>query len=417
MDSDIEKAKEALLIYFAANGPLLLKPAAGVLHYPSVSAALPGKCYGTQLWDWDTLWTAQGLFQLASRVRDQTLCDSVCRHAQGSFYNFFDHQSDDGRLPIMLDETSPDFFGCLKKDNPEINQAKPVFAQLALLIADASHDVQWLEPWFDRLLLFYESWIARYQSRIGLLVWGNDVAVAVDNDPAIFGRPPFSSAALILNTLYYQDLLAAAELAGRLGRTADRDLLTFRAHDLGARLQKYCWDRRDGFYYTVDVQCVDRRSELIPHVPLGMEMSWKCLPLKIQTFAGFMPLWCGLADSTQAARLVQQHYLNDASFHAAYGVRSLSAEEPMFSLEFSGNPSNWLGPVWVLNNYVVWKGLQAYGYHREAELLAEKTIRLLAADLRSTGTLHEYYHPDTGVPLSHAGFMDWNLLVLEMLPE
>jgi putative isomerase len=39
---------------------------------------------------------------------------------------------------------------------------------------------------------------------------------------------------------------------------------------------------------------------------------------------------------------------------------------------------------------------------------------MLAADLAKTGTLHEYYHPDSGAPLSHAGFLDWNLLVLEM---
>jgi len=29
-------------------------------------------------------------------------------------------------------------------------------------------------------------------------------------------------------------------------------------------------------------------------------------------------------------------------------------------------------------------------------------------------SLNEYYHPDTGAALSHKGFMDWNLLALEM---
>ncbi|NOU36312.1 MAG: hypothetical protein HOO88_06045 [Kiritimatiellaceae bacterium] len=416
MHQSVSQAGNSLLNYFSETGPTLLRSAQGILRHPSISAAIPGKCYGTELWDWDTLWTARGLFELAARLRDQTLCQKICQHAQGSFYNFFDYQSDEGRLPIMMNADSSDFFGCLKKENLEINQAKPVFAQLALLISNESNDVQWLESRFDGLLRFYDSWITRYQAPLGLLVWGNDVAVAVDNDPAIFGRPPFSSAGLILNCLYYNDLLAAAELAGRLGRVADRNMLNQRAADLGACIQKYCWDRRDGFYYAVDVQCVDRRAELIPNVPMGMAMSWQCLPLKVQTFAGFMPLWCGLSTDAQAEILMRRHYLNDASFHATCGVRSLSAEEPMFSLEFSGNPSNWLGPVWSLNNYVAWKGFQAYGYKREADALAEKTIRLLAGDLAANGTLHEYYHPDSGIPLSHAGFMDWNLLVLEMLP-
>ena len=35
--------------------------------------------------------------------------------------------------------------------------------------------------------------------------------------------------------------------------------------------------------------------------------------------------------------------------------------------------------------------------------------------LKANGTLNEYYHPDTGAALSHKGFMDWNLLVLEMI--
>ncbi len=35
--------------------------------------------------------------------------------------------------------------------------------------------------------------------------------------------------------------------------------------------------------------------------------------------------------------------------------------------------------------------------------------------LKANGSLHEYYHPDTGAALSHKGFMDWNLLALEML--
>lgn len=415
MHKTLSKDRCALLSFFAETGPALLRPAQGILRHPSVSPALPGKCYGTQLWDWDTLWTVRGLLALADRLEDESLRQKVCSHAQGSFHNFFDYQSDEGRIPIMLDDTQPDFFGCLAKDNLEINQAKPVFAQIALLVADASGDVQWLESRFDGLLRFYESWIARYQAPLGLLVWGNDVAVAVDNDPAIFGRPPFSAAGLMLNCLYYQDLLAAAELAGRLGRAEDRMMLEQRARDLGDCIQKYCWDRRDGFYYTVDVHCVDRRADLIPHVPLGMEMSWKCLPLKVQSFSGFMPLWCRLATDEQAGILVRRHYANAASFHAACGVRSLSAEESMYSLEVSGNPSNWLGPVWVINNYVVWKGLHAYGFHHEADNLAGKTIHLLAADIALSGTLHEYYHPDTGEPLSHSGFMDWNLLVLEML--
>jgi len=86
----------------------------------------------------------------------------------------------------------------------------------------------------------------------------------------------------------------------------------------------------------------------------------------------------------------------------------------MYSMEFSSNPSNWLGPVWIVVNYFVWKGLTNAGFLQEADALRDKTVRLLAGDLAANGSLNEYYHPDTGAALSHKGFMDWNLLVLEM---
>ena len=45
-------------------------------------------------------------------------------------------------------------------------------------------------------------------SSTGLLVWGDDVAIGNDNDPTTFGRPFFSSANLLLNCLFHQDLTA-----------------------------------------------------------------------------------------------------------------------------------------------------------------------------------------------------------------
>ena len=131
-------------------------------------------------------------------------------------------------------------------------------------------------------------------------------------------------------------------------------------------------------------------------------------------FTGFLPLWCGIAPQQSAEKLVTTNYLADDRLCARWGARSLSARETMYSLEFSSNPSNWLGPVWIIVNYFVWKGLQRYGYKKEADALADKTLLLLSRDLEANGSLNEYYHPDTGAALSHKGFIDWNLLVLEM---
>ncbi len=409
-------ASHQLLNYFGKAAPQLLRPASGILTHPSISCSLPGKRYASNLWDWDTFWTARGLFCWAAISNDFAFQKNVAEHTIGSFLNFFDHQSNEGRISMVLDVKNADPLGALKADRPKSqNQAKPVFGQLALLISDEIGSVDWLASYFDKLLRFYASWVAGNQSAIGLLVWGNDVAIGNDNDPTTFGRPDFSSANLLLNCLFYQDLKAAAELAGRLKRTDDQQRLAVQARKLGEQIQTNCWDPRDQFYYTADVQCVDRRKELIPNVRLGMDMSWHSLPLRVQTFTGFLPLWCGLATPEQAKALVQVNYLADDRFRANGGVRSLSSKESMYCLNFSSNPSNWLGPVWIIVNYFVWKGLKNSGFNDEAGRLADKTLRLLSTDLAKNGSLNEYYHPDTGLALSHNGFMDWNLLVMEMM--
>ena len=53
-------------------------------------------------WDWDTLWTARGLFRFATVSNDPALHQRVGEHAIGSLMNFLNHQSDEGRIPLMI---------------------------------------------------------------------------------------------------------------------------------------------------------------------------------------------------------------------------------------------------------------------------------------------------------------------------
>ncbi len=98
-----------------------------------------------------------------------------------------------------------------------------------------------------------------------------------------------------------------------------------------------------------------------------------------------------------------------------YGVRTLSKQEPMYNLKVTNNPSNWLGPVWGVSNYMVFRGLQRYGFHEEAAELARRTASLFEKDLKETGTFHEFYDPDQGVGIRTPDFQNWNCLVLNMI--
>ena len=88
--------------------------------------------------------------------------------------------------------------------------------------------------------------------------------------------------------------------------------------------------------------------------------------------------------------------------------------EKMYRIVPSGNPSCWLGPVWINANYMVFEGLLKYGYTELAKELAIKTVTLIGQDIKESGDMHEYYEPDTGAPVHNKGFQSWNLLTYNL---
>src|SRR5690606_40634394 len=61
--------------------------------------------------------------------------------------------------------------------------------------------------------------------------------------------------------------------------------------------------------------------------------------------------------SEEQARHIVGHIRDEGTFNSPYGIRSLSKDEKMYSVSATINPSNWLGPIWVIVNYVVFRGL------------------------------------------------------------
>ena len=197
------------------------------------------------------------------------------------------------------------------------------------------------------------------------------MAIGVDNDPTTYGRPEFSSANLLLNCLYHQELFAMVKIATELGRTEDINEFQSEVSRIEAAIQAECWDPIDGFFYTVDVQCEDLRHVHFPQIKRGMDMPWKTIPLKIKLFTGFMPMWCGIATPEQVKILVEKHLRNPAEFNARHGIRSMAKNEKMYDPGTdSANPSNWLGPIWIVANYMIHEGLKRYGYHKDAAEIA-----------------------------------------------
>jgi putative isomerase len=185
-----------------------------------------------------------------------------------------------------------------------------------------------------------------------------------------------------------------------------------RAQDLADAINEHLWDERDGTYYSADLALRPIDPEDWLH--RGAPRAWSSLLLRVDNWSSFLPLWAGFPSQAQADRM-RERFLDRRTFRANYGVRTLSRLEKQYSVRASNNPSNWLGPIWGVSNYLVFRGLLKYGFVEDARELAEDTVRLFGRDLETTGSLHEFYNPDNGEPIMTRNFQNWNFLVLNMI--
>ncbi|MBQ8654730.1 MAG: trehalase / alfa-L-rhamnosidase / mannosyl oligosaccharide glucosidase [Clostridia bacterium] len=406
----MEKQYRALLEdYIRSHADTLLKQPRSFIRYPFID---PGSVYDGNVWDWDTFWSVYGLFSL-SDLFPQEMNERIILHAQGNVRNFFDHQSPDGYIPMMIEVAEwPEPYLVMKhKEGVRMNMHKPFLASQIALISRRRQDWTWAEEFLDGLERYFRYYQTYFNENCGLYVWHDDIMIGMDNDPASFGRPHDSTANIYLNSFMVMELQAMADILTALGRPCDEYLV--RREALIAAIQAECWDKRDKFFYSVDVDIRTRKFDWF-HVGLGV--FWKTLPIKIRVWSGFLPMLAGFATKEQAAELVK-HVFDEETFASPYGVCTLAKDEKMFDLSVTNNPSNWLGPIWLVANYAVFRGLMNYGYRAEAEKIAMGSLKLLGEDLKKNGSLHEYYNPFSGEPVMNGGFINWNMLVLTMLKE
>ncbi len=398
----------------------MFRKAKGTLIYPYIT---PGSSqYANDLWDWDSWWSDVALRQILEDRASQAEKDEAVAYEQGCVLNFLHYTGPDGYMPIVV-FTNLNPREHMPANIYRTNMHKPVLAQHAAFLTQQNHgNAEWLREQFYLLQAFINNYESHHRNKpTGLYYWQNDLAIGVDNDPSTFFRPPGSSASIFLNCLMYKELLAMVYLAGQLNLPEIAAEYGRDAEDLKASIRKNCWDERDGFYYSVDINLLPVKEDSANHLGLqlilhtGFPRNYDCLIQRIGVWSGFMAMWAGIASPEEAARMVKEHYHNQQTFGAAYGVRTLSKLEKMYSVRASNNPSNWLGPVWGISNYIVYRSLLDYHFEAEAKDMAEKTVTLFGRDFTRNGALHEYYEPDTGEPILNKGFQNWNYLVMNMI--
>lgn len=415
---DAEIIKKSVL----RDYPGMLHSPTGALAYPFIT---PGSVYASQLWDWDSWLSDVALCQIMTDQGQNADKQKMLSYGQGCVLNFLQAAGPDGTMPIMIQvKARPVTQPTTAPDANHSNMHKPVLAQhAAFLVKLDNGNAQWLRDKFPVLQAFLGNYREhQYHAATGLYFWKDDLAIGVDNDPATFFRPPNSSASIFLNCLMYKELGAMSYLARCLQLDKSiSDNYERQAEELKAAIQKNCWDERDGYFYSVDLNLRPITNE--PGIYLGSRMvlhrghprDYDGLIQRIEGWSGFLAMWSGIATPEQAQRMVQEHLKNPRTLGSPYGVRSLSKMEKMYGVYASGNPSNWNGPIWGISNYMVFKGLVKYGFAAEAKEMAHKTIALFGSDFAKNDALHEYYEPDTGAPIMNKGFQNWNYLVMNMI--
>lgn len=400
---------------------MLKQPTGIALKYPYLT---PGsQQYARVLWDWDSWLSDVALRQTLCDVGSDNDREEALKYEQGCVLNYLAYTSEeDGYMPMVI-SASTDPNKIKPADIYKTNMHKPCLAQhAAFLVQQTEGGAEWLREGFPRMQAFIQNYHDHHRhAETGLYYWQDDLAIGVDNDPSTFFRPKGSSASIYLNCLMYKELRAMSYLAEQLQLADAVQKYVAMADSLRDAVREYCWDEKDGMYYSCDLNLLPYTGK--PQYIFGTMMTlhkgaprhWSCLIQRIGCWSGFMTLWAGIATPEQAKRMVKENLMDERTFCGTYGVRTLSKMEKMYNLKATNNPSNWLGPLWGISNYMVFRGLADYGLNKEARMMAEKTVTLFGEDLKKNGALHEYYDPDSGEPIMNPGFQNWNYLVLNMV--
>ena len=397
----------------------IMKQPAKNLRYPFL---VPGTGYTSELWGWDAYWEAVSLRRICEICKDDELTKAgisrkiIEEYMRGSVLNFIDAQEDDGYIPIMLASEGlfENFFHCEYVNGVQHNQHLPFLCQFTLLASEFSGRYDWFDG--NKLLAYMRYFeLHQYDKSSGLYFWQDDIMIGIDNNPTVFKRLPRSSADIFLNSFIYLEYEALAKLLEKLNDERVNDIRK-KQEKLKAAVNIEMWDAHDGIYYSQDISMYKTDCS-VKGVVLhsGMATHWHTVPLKIRFWGCFLPMYAGICTENQAERICNHLTENDDIF-ATYGIRTLARNEKMYSLEKSaGNPSNWLGAIWVIANYCVYKGLVRYNKIELANKLRSATLDLLSRSLTEYGDFFESYHPDTGAPFMHAGFLSHNLPIVDML--
>lgn len=161
-----------------------------------------------------------------------------------------------------------------------------------------------------------------------------------------------------LNSLLYLMEIQAAEIQRILGHRSSSALWSERARTRRDLMNRLMWNAKDGLYYDYNF-----KTNTVRHYPF---------------VTTFYPLWAGIANATQAARVVKNLRL----FEQPGGLQTSTTR--------SG--SQWDAPFgWAPMQIIAVSGLRRYGYHAHANRISVKFLSLILKEFNEHNVIVEKY--------------------------
>jgi hypothetical protein len=251
---------------------------------------------------------------------------------------------------------------------------------------------------------FHDFWLReRDDDRDGLCEWGGDAFLESVRDYNViwdllggYADPHNANKveALDLNCELVMEEKALAQMAAVLGRGEESAHWQRLAQARADAINALMWDPETRFYYHVDKE---RHT-----------FSYRTSnDLRRKEIIGFLPLWAGVANQTQA-RYLAAEIQNPRTFGRPYGAPLLAHDDP-----YDGYDAHAVYPEW---NYLVFRGLLQYGFSDQARDLAERVCAGVIETLRTYHDFYESYYCDAPRPSdSWLHTYIWSGIVARML--
>jgi len=272
----------------------------------------------------------------------------------------------------------------------------PVGSHVTWKVYQRIRDRALLEWAYPRLKKWHEWWLHdrgdgqpwRDGNRDGLLEWGSDRGATASTggrgflqaakwETGMDDSPMYDEAAydpktytmnlhdVGLNSLYTLDAECLEKIAVTLGKEDDAKRFATEYEHMKQLVREKLWNEQDVIY--------ENRF-------------WNGQFSRHLSPTNFYPLFAGIATVEQAKRMIEEHLRNPKEFWGTYVAPTIARNDPAFPDQFY-----WRGDIWGPTNYMLYEGINRYGFDKVALEYAQKNYDLFMDDWKTNQHDNEQY--------------------------